>query len=294
MDDPKILFNYDKSFLNKAMSIPAADIVQIAELCILRESEIMEHVQICDEITYVISGSATVYSGNNVYEIHAGQIHYIQQGLYHRIVADSSENLRYCCIGYRPNHSCQEIKSFEEAVTRLPDFVLDDDGNFRTLFPLLLDEFNIHDNESRTMIHLYFCLILVHLYRILSGASRDTINKMDTNTAKLAVYRTVKWIDQKYMELTQVREIAQALSYSEYYLCHVFKSAMNITVKDYLMKKKMNMATTLLQTSSMRVTEIADMLSFSSVHSFSLAFKRYVGVAPSVYREQISEELEMV
>ena len=59
---------------------------------------------------------------------------------------------------------------------------------------------------------------------------------------------------------------------------------MHITVKEYLMQKKIQMAAKLLEDSSMTVTEIGEHLSFASLHSFGIAFKRHMGVSPREYR----------
>ena len=58
------LFWYEKNLKRGEMQTPAADILQVAELAVAVGSEITEHIQNCDEITYVVSGKATVWSGN--------------------------------------------------------------------------------------------------------------------------------------------------------------------------------------------------------------------------------------
>ena len=65
----------------------------------------------------------------------------------------------------------------------------------------------------------------------------------------------------------------------------------DMTVKEYLMRKKLTTAATLLESSSMTVSEIAEQLNFSSLHAFGQAFRRYMGASPSQYRQQ-SEEAE--
>ena len=273
------------------MQVPAGEILQIAELAIARESEIKAHHQICDEITYAISGKATVWSGDRSYEMTAGQIHYVRRGEYHRIAADLEENFRYCCIGFLPNEDYREIGCFLDAVRDWPDFMIRDEGNIGTLFPLLIDESQIRDSESNAMVHFYFCQMLIQLYRILGERSGNKLSRLNTSASNLAVYRAIKYMDKEFPNLTQARQVAEAISYSEYYLCHAFRDKMNMTVKEYLMRKKIHMATELLETSSMTVTDIAEHLSFSSLHSFGIAFKRYVQVSPSEYRNGVRSKI---
>ena len=278
------LFSFDNVFLYEPVAIPAGKIYQIAELSVIRSGEIEEHIQHCDEITYVISGKATVYSGDTSFELSAGQVHFIRKGQYHKIVADDNQNFHYYCIGFLLNSDYQEIQKFIDAVHQLNHFVVDAEGNIKNLFSRIMNEMYIYNSESMIMIHLYFCQVLIILYRILTGSSREVLNRTNTSSSNHAVYRTLKFIDREYIRLTSVREIAQALSYSEYYLSHIFREKMDITIKDYLVKKKIMTATELLKASNMSISEIAEHLHFSSLHSFGLAFKRYMNMSASQFR----------
>ena len=104
------LFSYDRRFSKGQMRTPSAEILQIAELSLIRGGEITAHSQNCDEITYAISGKAVMYSEGIAEEISAGQIHYIRKGEKHRIVADSDKNFRYMCIGYTPSEKNKQTK----------------------------------------------------------------------------------------------------------------------------------------------------------------------------------------
>ena len=278
------LFSYDKMFTHGQMTIPSGEILQIAELSVIKSGEIAEHIQHCDEITYVVSGKATVTSGDTCFDMTAGQIHFIKKGEYHKIVADENHNFHYYCIGFQLNHNYPDIEVFVNAVMDKNHFVVEDAGNIKTLFGLLLNEFFIRDNESNLMIHFYFCQMLITLYRILSGKARDVLNKTNTSSSNQAVYRTLKYIDRNFIKIASVKEIAKELSYSEYYLSHIFKEKMDMTMKDYLMQKKIMMAAELLKESNMSISEIAEQLQFSSLHSFGLAFKRYMQVSASEFR----------
>ena len=225
-----------------------------------------------------------MYSGRNQLKMTAGQIHYIRKGEYHRIVADQGESFRYCCIGFMADSGCEEIKCFTNWVKGCADFLVQDEGNIKKLFPLLIDEFFGRDAESRMMIHFYFCQMLIQIYRILSGGFRERLSRLDTSASNTAVYLALKYIDREYPNLTRTNQVAQAISYSEYYLSHTFKERMGMTIKEYLMRKKMKMAVDLLTTSSMTITEIAETLSFNTLHSFNTAFKRYMQISPREFR----------
>lgn len=287
-----LLFSYDQIFQQGQFQIPAGDILQISELSVIKSGEITEHIQHCDEITYVVSGKATVCSGDTTLELAAGQIHYIKKGQYHRITADEDHNFHYYCLGFTLRDDYTELQIFADAVKDLPYFVASDNGNIRTLFGLLLNESYLRDEESYLMIHFYFCQMLILLYRMLAGRSDQTPNKVNTSASNHAVYRVLKYIDRNYMKITGIRDIARELSYSEYYLSHIFREKMDMTMKDYLMQKKIMTAAELLKTSNMSISEIAELLHFSSLHSFGEAFKRYMQMSASAFRQKALAESE--
>lgn len=280
------LFSFDNVFFYEPLQIPAGKIYQIAELSVIPSGEIEEHIQHCDEITYVISGKATVYSGNSTFELSAGQVHFIRKGQYHKIVADENQNFHYYCLGFLLDEHYAEIQKFAAAIHSLDQFVIEDEGNIKTLCNRIMNEMYIYNSESMIMIHLYFCQMLIMLYRILTGSSKEVLNRVNSSSSNYAVYRTLKYIDREYLTITSVKEIAQALSYSEYYLSHIFREKMDVTIKDYLVKKKIITATELLKASNMSITEIAEHLHFSSLHSFGQAFKRYMNMSASEFRAE--------
>ena len=113
MDFSNQLFAYDNLFSDEQLNIPVAKIFQVSELSIVNRGEIVVHTQQCDEITYIVSGSGTVFSDGCEDELHAGHIHYIRKGHVHQILANKNENLRFICIGFlsNENHNIFELYS---------------------------------------------------------------------------------------------------------------------------------------------------------------------------------------
>lgn len=59
-------------------------------------------------------------------------------------------------------------------------------------------------------------------------------------------------------------------------------------LKEYFTRRRFERATQLLE-DGMSVTQIADMLGYKSIHSFSRAFTRRFGVSPLEYRKAQKE-----
>lgn len=285
------LFYYDNTFFHRNFEIPIGRVFQVSELSVIRGGEIASHGQVCDEITYVISGSGKFYCNDECKEVSAGQIHFIRSGNRHHIEVSDEENLRYICIGIRYDENIDAVKKLYTVLERRNDIVLNDTGSIKALSEFLIREFYFQDDKTEDMINSYIYQITVTLSRILSGDVITYENSKGEKSASYTMYLLLRYLDREYLQIKNVSEIAEKLSYSEYYLSHLFKRKMGITIKEYLTNKKLSYAMQLLETSEMSVEKISDSLGFSSAHSFRRMFKKYAGLSPREYKEKNIEKI---
>ena len=277
-------FICDNAF-REGVELPAGTLFQASELSLLRGGEIYDHLQWCDEITYVISGKARIYADDCCQEVSAGQVHYIKKGCRHRIEAGADENLRYFCMGFIASSENEAVGGFIRAVKKHNCFVRTDDSTIKKLSELILDEFYHWDASSERMVSNYLMQILVTLERMLGGGLTGTKNRVvEKRPACFTVYQVVRYIDREYQNIPNVKSIADKLSYSEYYLAHLFKEKTGITIRDYLIEKKITYACELLKTTGMSIEGIAEQVNFASAHCFRRVFKQQIGMSPSDYK----------
>ena len=77
-----------------------------------------------------------------------------------------------------------------------------------------------------------------------------------------------------------IRELARKVAMNECYLKKGFKTLIGKTIHEYQQELRMNKAKTLLQQEGRSVTDVANILGFSSISHFSTAFKRVTGMKP--------------
>lgn len=73
-------------------------------------------------------------------------------------------------------------------------------------------------------------------------------------------------------------------------LCRSFKAAYGTTILDYINTLRIREAKSYLQQGMFSITEISDMLGFSSVHYFCRLFKQQTGRSPTEYSKSIRSE----
>ena len=104
------------------------------------------------------------------------------------------------------------------------------------------------------------------------------------------VYKIIQYVDKNIETIGGLREIAHAMGYNYTYLSHVFSRVTGVTLQKYISQKKIERARQLLRYGDFTVTKVAEMLNYESLQSFSKAFRRVMGVTPTVYIQMEKEE----
>lgn len=81
-----------------------------------------------------------------------------------------------------------------------------------------------------------------------------------------------------------VREIAQSLGISPSHLRARFRASCGVSIGRHLRRLRLEQACGMLRLGPQRVSEIAEQCGFSSIYSFSRAFRTSYGVSPLAYR----------
>ncbi len=81
----------------------------------------------------------------------------------------------------------------------------------------------------------------------------------------------------------RIADISKAIGISENYLRTIFREEMGISIRDYVIRERINIAVTLLKTSNYNINEIAQFCGYNDYKQFSEQFKKIMGVSPSKY-----------
>lgn len=93
------------------------------------------------------------------------------------------------------------------------------------------------------------------------------------------------------MEPITLHSMGEALHISSYYLSHVFKQMSGYSPVQYLLRRRIGEAQTLLITTDLSITRIAEMVGYDTQSYFNLQFTKNVGhaaeqVPPELHRAQ--------
>ena len=102
---------------------------------------------------------------------------------------------------------------------------------------------------------------------------------------KNAVERAKIYLENHIDQPLSAADVAAALFMNADYLSRLFKNECGITLKEYILKIKMESARNLLQTTALPVSVIASKLGYDNFSYFSQAYRRVMGVSPTDERK---------
>lgn len=104
-------------------------------------------------------------------------------------------------------------------------------------------------------------------------------------------YDIIDYIKQNINRTLTVKDVASHFGYNPKYLSHKFEKTHGITLKDFIVNQKIDMANSLLTDTNMSVSEISKDLGFSDSHNFSRLYKTNTGLTPSEYRNTFAKRM---
>lgn len=99
-----------------------------------------------------------------------------------------------------------------------------------------------------------------------------------------------KYINENYKEFDlNIGDLTKQVYINYGYLCNVFKRHTGSTVNDYITEVRMKKAKGLIGSGNRSVSGVAGMVGYADSNYFSKCFKKYYGISPSEYIENISK-----
>ena len=98
-----------------------------------------------------------------------------------------------------------------------------------------------------------------------------------------------RYIEEHLTEDISVSSIAAVLFITPNYFSRLFKRVTGEGCNEYIVRKRIEKAQSLLEGTSLRTGKIAMMVGYRDTNYFSLAFKKHTGKSPTKYREEMQK-----
>lgn len=214
-----------------------------------------KHVRFFYVLHVIVGGQGEVVVENERFTIKKGDVFIVKP--YVPIIYDfkKDNDLEYAWIGF--------MGSYGKKLDGLPS-VVELFGDYFSRIKTLVDENEIVYAEPVSEILI------------------DLIGEITKNQNNELLASVKEYIDKNYGKELLVEDIAKKFSYNRAYLSRAFKKQYGVSIKEYLLNKRLETALNLLLCGE-RVTDVCYKSGFSNPYNFSRYFKEKYGVPPSSY-----------
>lgn len=130
----------------------------------------------------------------------------------------------------------------------------------------------------------YVNALFLSYYHSVTSKNHIAQDESEGSQSKL-IDEMCAFIEQKIYSSITIEEVAAFFNISPRRLHQIFKKELNLSPKQYILKKKMEEGYKILVQTSTPINRIAYMLAFSSPYHFTNVFKKTFGVSPREVRK---------
>gem|GEM_PF-1349652 len=158
-------------------------------------------------------------------------------------------------------------------------------------FRCIPELFHNPDKEQNTLLETapfgltcYITSLLLLLISDMTKTQQKIIDRISYgNYDKLKP--AIDFMNDNYHQNLKLEEIASKTFLNPIYFLRLFKQNFNITPHQYLLKKRLDEACSMLRRTKLSINDISQALGFCNQFYFSKTFKKHYGKTPSQYRQ---------
>lgn len=167
--------------------------------------------------------------------------------------------------------------------TPMPDLKLSGTRLFEIseLFEKMYVEYRQMNMGYMDIIRAYLIEIIVKIFRYAADPSKKELTQKNSGLIK----KSIEYMKLNYKSDISLSDLALHSLLSKNYFSKLFKDATGTNVSDYIQYLRTEQACSLLRSTDMKVTDIAEHAGFSDMKFFYEVFRKITGKTPGEYRK---------
>lgn len=235
-------------------------------------------------IHYITSGKGVYHVGERKYELSAGQGFLIEPEVLTYYKADDKEPWSYIWVGFSGDLAKEHLMQIGLNSRQLI-FQSDRKDDLVSI----LNEMMKHKSVS-TSDQFRLQALLCHFFSVLGeDVHIDTaVKESDDNQY---IQEAIAFVRNHYFSGITVQDIAGHLCVSRSYLYKLFEENLQMSPKDFLTQFRISRSKEMLAGTEMSIESVAMSCGYHDALVYAKAFKKQIGLPPSVYRKQHKKEV---
>ena len=233
------------------------------------------------ELFFILGGKGQFLIEDQLHPVDVNNLVIINPNVTHTEVSLNAQPLEYIVLGI------EGIELVTSDVSNGQYSILDQYESMEISGCLrnILREMEQKNTGYEDVCQAYMEILIIRLMRSTALTVPAEPQALSTNRQCAAVRR---YIDLHFKEALTLEQLAEEGHMNKYYLSHAFKREYGISPINYMIGKRIDESKYLLAETDLSMSQIAQLLGFSSLSYFSQVFRRTQGISPKEYRQSLN------
>ena len=240
----------------------------------------MPHTHSYMELFYIAGGKGQFLIQDQLYPVNVNNLVIINPNVLHTEVSLNAHPMEYIVLGI-DGLELAAGKRFNGQFAILDHFEsVEISGCMRNI----LREMRQKKTGYEDVCQAYMDILIIRLMRN-TPLSVPAESQTAAGNRQCAAIR--RYIDLHYKEPLTLEQLAEEAHMNKYYLSHAFKREYGVSPISYMISRRIEESKYLLAGTDLSMSQIAQLLGFSSLSYFSQVFRRTQSVTPMEFRQSV-------
>ena len=230
------------------------------------------------ELFYIIGGKGQFLINDQLYPVNTNHLVIINPNVIHTEVSLNAQPLEYIVLG---------VDGIELSISGTSNgqfCILDhfESLDMASCLRNILREMEMKQPGYEDVCQAFMEILIIRLMRSTGLSLPSETSAVSTNRQCAAVRR---YIDLHFKEALTLEQLAEEGHMNKFYLSHAFKREYGVSPINYMISRRIEESKYLLAETDLSMSQIAQLLGFSSLSYFSQVFHRTQSISPKEYRQ---------
>lgn len=235
-------------------------------------------------IHYIIDGEGTYHVDGKTFKLTKNQGFLICPNVLTYYEADTSNPWYYNWIGFSGFKAETYLKQANLSRSN-PIFTYKKGGLIEEYVDEMI-QYQSPTEENELKLHGLLFLLLSELV-----GNADKSRATEKSQKDIYIEKCIEYIEKHFSHDITVANLAEYIGLNRSYLSSIFKSYINMSPQEFLIKYRMDKASEFMLAPSLSIGEISRSVGYEDPLAFSKIFKKIKGLSPREYREQLLKNM---
>lgn len=230
------------------------------------------------ELFFIVGGKGQFLIQDQVFPVDINNLVIINPNVLHTEASLNAQPMEYIVLGV----SGIELTASEDSNGQF--CILDhfESAEISSCLRNILREMELKNTGYEDICQAYMEILIIRLMRNTSVIVQSEPQVFSSNRQCAAIKR---YIELHFKEPLTLEQLSEEAHMNKYYLSHVFKREYGISPINYMISRRIDESKYLLAETDLSMSQIAQLLGFSSLSYFSQVFRKTNGISPMEYRQ---------